>query len=84
LESLHELARQNHPGLKAASASIEAARGLMVQAGLPPNPSVGYQSDTVRTANTPGYHGAYLQQTIVTARKLGPSKEALSAHSRTY
>lgn len=76
LESLHELARQNHPGLKAASASIEAARGLMVQAGLPPNPSVGYQSDTVRTINTPGYHGAYLQQTIVTARKLGLGAEA--------
>ena len=75
LESLHGLARENHPGLKAAVASVEAARGLMVQAGLPPNPSIGYQSDTVRTINTPGYHGAYLQQTIVTARKLGLSAE---------
>lgn len=76
LESLHELARQNHPGLKAAVANVEAARGLMIQAGLPPNPSVGYQSDTVRTVNTPGYHGAYLQQTVVTARKLGLAAEA--------
>ncbi|MFM8571852.1 MAG: TolC family protein [Pirellula sp.] len=76
LESLHELARQNHPGLKAAVASVESARGLMIQAGLPPNPSMGYEADTVRTLNTPGYHGAYLQQTIITARKLGLSAEA--------
>ena len=76
LEGLHQLARENHPGLKAAVASVEAARGLMIQAGLPPNPSIGYQADTVRTLNTPGYHGAYLQQTIITARKLGLSAEA--------
>lgn len=76
LESLHELARQNHPGLKAAVANVEVARGLMIQAGLPPNPSVGYQADTVRTLNTPGYHGAYLQQTVVTAQKLGLAAEA--------
>ena len=76
LESLHELARQNHPGLKAAVANVEVARGLMIQAGLPPNPSVGYQADTVRTLNTPGYHGAYLHQTVVTAQKLGLAAEA--------
>lgn len=76
LDSLHGLARQNHPGLRAAAASVEVARGLMIQAGLPPNPSVGYQADTVRTLNTPGYHGAYLQQTVVTARKLGLAAEA--------
>ena len=76
LESLHELARQNHPGLKAAVANVEVARGLMIQAGLPPNPSVGYQADTVRTINTPGYHGAYLQQTVITAQKLGLAAEA--------
>lgn len=76
LESLHALARENHPGLKAAVANVEVARGLMIQAGLPPNPSVGYEADTVRTLNTPGYHGAYLQQTVVTAQKLGLAAEA--------
>jgi outer membrane protein TolC len=48
----------------------------MIQAGLPPNPNFGYEADTVRTLNTPGYKGAYLQQTIVTARKLGLAAEA--------
>lgn len=76
LDVLHQLARENHPGLRGAAAKVESARGLMVQAGLPPNPSVGYQADTVRTMNTNGYHGAYLQQTIITARKLGLAAEA--------
>ncbi|MCU0708923.1 MAG: TolC family protein [Pirellula sp.] len=76
LESLHQLAHGNHPSLRAAAASVEVARGLMIQAGLPPNPKVGFQADTVNTANTGGYQGAYLTQTIVTARKLGLAAEA--------
>lgn len=76
LEELHRLARENHPGLRAAAASVESARGLMIQAGLPPNPNAGYQGDTIRTANTPGYHGAYLQQTFITAQKLGLAAQA--------
>ncbi len=76
LESLQSIARENHPGLRAAAASVEAARGLMIQAGLPPNPNAGYQADTVRTLNTPGYHGAYLQQTFITAQKLGLAAQA--------
>jgi outer membrane protein, heavy metal efflux system len=76
LEDLQQLARENHPGLRAAAASVESARGLMIQAGLPPNPNVGYEADTVRTLNTPGYHGAYLQQTFITAQKLGLAAQA--------
>jgi cobalt-zinc-cadmium efflux system outer membrane protein len=76
LDDLQQLARENHPGLRAAAASVESARGLMIQAGLPPNPNLGYEADTVRTLNTPGYHGAYLQQTFVLARKLGLAAQA--------
>ncbi len=76
LEALHSLARENHPGLRAAAAAVETARGKMIQAGLPPNPNFGYEADTVYTINTPGYHGFYLQQTIITARKLGLAAEA--------
>lgn len=76
LEELHRIARENHPGLRAAAASVEATRGLMIQAGLPPNPNLGYEADTVRTLNTPGYHGAYLQQTFITAKKLGLAARA--------
>lgn len=76
LEELQQLTRDNHPGVRAAAASVETARGLMIQAGLPPNPNIGYEADTVRTAFTRGYHGAYIQQTIITARKLGLAAEA--------
>ena len=76
LEELHRIARENHPGLRAAAASVESARGLMIQAGLPPNPNFGYEVDTVRTLNTPGYKGAYLQQTFITAKKLGLAAQA--------
>ena len=76
LEELQHIARENHPGLRAAAASVEAARGMMIQAGLPPNPNFGYEADTVRTLNTPGYHGAYLQQTFITAQKLGLAAQA--------
>ena len=80
LDALHEMARANHPGLRGAAANVEAARGLMVQAGLPPNPSVGYQADTVRTMNTNGYHGAYLQQTIITASQLDIAAQTAPVH----
>jgi cobalt-zinc-cadmium efflux system outer membrane protein len=76
LESLHQLAYTNHPSLRAAAANVESTRGQMIQAGLPPNPKVGYQADTVNTIFTQGYQGAYLTQTIVTARKLGLAAEA--------
>ena len=76
LEELQAIARENHPALRAAAASVESARGLMIQAGLPPNPNFGYEADTVRTLNTPGYHGAYLQQTFITAQKLGLAAQA--------
>ena len=76
LEELQHIARENHPGLRAAAASVEAARGMMIQAGLPPNPNFGYEADTVRTFHTPGYHGAYLQQTFITAQKLGLAAQA--------
>jgi outer membrane protein, heavy metal efflux system len=76
LEELQRIARENHPGLRAAAASVEAAHGRVIQAGLPPNPNVGYEADTVRTLNTPGYHGAYIQQTFITAQKLGLAAQA--------
>ena len=76
LEEFHRIARENHPGLRAAAANVEVAHGAIIQAGLPPNPNFGYEADTVRTANTPGYKGVYLQQTFITAQKLGLAAEA--------
>lgn len=70
LERLQSLAFKNSPVLRQAAADVESARGAVIQAGAYPNPEIGYESDTVGTANTAGYHGGYLQQSIVTAGKL--------------
>lgn len=70
LAELQQLALANSPRMTAAAAAIEAARGKVIQAGLGPNPTVGYQADTVGTGDTAGYHGVFAEQTIVTADKL--------------
>ncbi len=85
LEQLQEMARDFNPTIRAEAAAVEVARGKMIQAGLPPNPQVGYQADTVRTLFTDGYQGAYLQQTFITARKLGLAAEAAAVdHANAY
>src|SRR5262249_33754921 len=42
LADLQQLAAANSPALRQAASDVEAARGLMIQAGLYPNPTVGY------------------------------------------
>jgi cobalt-zinc-cadmium efflux system outer membrane protein len=59
-----------HPGLRQARADVEAARGAAVQAGLPPNPSFGFEADTVGSGATAGQQGAKIEQLIKTAGKL--------------
>ena len=47
LEDLEKTALQNNPTLKQAEARVRAARGKMKQAGLYPNPIVGYEGDEI-------------------------------------
>ncbi len=75
LADLEQMALQNNPTLAQAAAIIEAARGKAVQAGLYPNPTIGYQGDQIGAAGTAGeLQGAFIQQTIVTAGKLRLSR----------
>lgn len=70
LADLQKLALTNHPQIRQAAARIEEARGTAIQAGLPPNPIVGYEGDTTGTTGGAGYQGGFVQQTIRTANKL--------------
>jgi cobalt-zinc-cadmium efflux system outer membrane protein len=70
LSDLQRLALTNSPTLRQAAAEVEAARGAAVQAGLYPNPNVGYEGDTMNQGATAGMQGAYIEQTIKTAGKL--------------
>ena len=45
LADFQRLAAANNPLLRQAASDVEAARGLMVQAGLYPNPTIGYETN---------------------------------------
>lgn len=70
LAELQKVAYENSPLLEAAAARVEQARGEAIQVGLCPNPEIGYLADSINTSDTQGYHGAYINQTFVTADKL--------------
>jgi cobalt-zinc-cadmium efflux system outer membrane protein len=70
LSDLQRLALANSPIIKQAAARVEEARGAAIQAGLGPNPTVGYESDTSGTTGGAGYVGGFIEQTIKTGNKL--------------
>ncbi len=78
LSDLQRLALANSPLIKQAAANIEAARGAAIQAGLPPNPVIAFENDTIGTTGGGGYQGGYIEQKIITWGKLQLSR-AVSA-----
>ncbi len=70
LPELEQTALATNPAIKQAAANVVAARGAYLQAGLHPNPSIGYEADTVNTSGSPGFQGGFLDQPIKTAGKL--------------
>ena len=64
------------PLIRQAAADVEAARGTAIQAGLHPNPHVGYQADDINTGSTAGYQGVGISQTISTGGKLKLARNA--------
>ena len=80
LEELEQMALQHNPTVAQAAARIRAARGQTIQAGLYPNPSVGYTADEVAPGPTirGGEHGFFLEQEIVTGGKLRLSRSVFA------
>lgn len=70
LVDLQRMATANNPLIRQAVATIDANRGAAIQAGLYPNPTIGYEADTVNDGNTSGFQGAFISQQIKTAGKL--------------
>src|SRR4051812_15258654 len=75
LETLEKLALSNSPVVEKAQADLRALRGKWIQAGLYPNPVLGYAGDEMGDAGTAGKQGGFVHQEIVTAGKLGARKE---------
>lgn len=70
LRDLEQIALESNPTLEQARMAVRAAQGRYVQAGLYPNPVVGYSGEDVGTDGTSGQQGAVFGQEIVTAGKL--------------
>ena len=78
LEELQGIALANNPTLAQAAARVDAARGRWVQAGLYPNPSIGYIADEIGMVGRAGMQGFGFTQEIVRGGKLGLDRAAAS------
>ncbi len=70
LADLEGLAISNNPTLEQAAAGVEAERGSFQQAGLYPNPQIGYVNGTSNRSSVTQSNGAFFSQEFVTAGKL--------------
>jgi cobalt-zinc-cadmium efflux system outer membrane protein len=76
LAELQQAARVSSPVLRRAEADVGVAYGQMVQAGLPPNPTIGYEADQwqpgpkPRPLNNAGQQGGYVNQLLKFPGKL--------------
>jgi len=83
LADLERMALLGNPTLAQAAATVAASRGKALQAGLYPNPTIGYAGEQIGIAGTAGeLQGGFVQQTIVTAGKLRLSRAKYNQEAR--
>jgi outer membrane protein, heavy metal efflux system len=83
LEQVEKIAQEQNPTLRQAEAEIRAATARRQQAGLYPNPTVGYTGDEIRGGSVGGgKEGFFVQQTLVTGGKLGLSRDVFSKEAK--
>lgn len=82
LNYFEHLALANNPTLVQANARVLAAQGRHVQAGLFPNPEVGYVASEIGNEGQAGQQGAYLAQEFVRGRKLTLSQQVAAQEIR--
>lgn len=79
VQEAQRLASESNPTLRQAEAEIRAAKSRLQQAGLYPNPTVGYTGDEIRGGSiNGGKQGFFVEQSIVTAGKLGKSRDVFA------
>jgi cobalt-zinc-cadmium efflux system outer membrane protein len=83
LEQVEKIARETNPTLRQAEAEIRAAKARQGQAGRYPNPSLGYTGDEIRGGSVGGgKQGFFVQQSIVTAGKLGKRRAVFGTDTK--
>lgn len=79
LGDLQALALQWNPTLEQSRAEIQRAQGNRLQAGLYPNPIVGYTASDIGLEGSAGQQGVFVQQEFVTGGKLCLSRRIFAA-----
>ena len=83
LKDFEDLAMVNNPTLKQAGDLVRRSAAQARQAGLYPNPSVGYEGSEIRGGSFGGgEEGAFIQQNIVLGGKLGLRKRVFEEQRR--
>ena len=75
LADLEQFAMSNNPTLEQAAAGVEVERGSFQQAGLYPNPQIGYVNGSSNRSGVRQSNGAFFSQEIVTAGKLKKAQD---------
>ncbi len=84
LADFEALADTNNPTLKQANAFVRRSQEQARQAGLYPNPSVGYQGEQIRGGSYGGgEQGGFVQQTVVLGGKLGLRRNIYDQQKRS-
>ncbi len=84
LADFEALADANNPTLKQANAFVRRSQEQARQAGLYPNPSVGYQGEQIRGGSYGGgEQGGFVQQTVVLGGKLGLRRNIYDQQKRS-
>jgi len=83
LEELQQMALANNPTLGQAKAGVNAATGRTRQAGLWPNPTVGYVGEEIRGGSYGGgQHGVFIQQNVILGNKLDLDRKVRSEEGK--
>ena len=84
LDAVLTLARAHNPTLRAAQAAVAQTTSHAKQAGMLPNPVIGYEGDQIRGGSYGGgEQGGFVQQTIPLGGKLGLRRDAFREQQRT-
>ena len=84
LQAFLGLADRANPTLAEANAFVTRAAAQARQAGLYPNPSVGYQGEQIRGGSFGGgEQGGYVQQSIVLGGKLGLRRDVYNQQKQS-
>ncbi len=84
LADLESLALQNNPTLSQAQAAVDQERGTYRQAGLYPNPQVGYLNGSASNSAVKQSNGVFLSQEFVTGHKLDLAQQTVSQEVKRF